>query len=274
MIRIGARSTRPDIAGRFGTVMYRDCSSRTTDLRSRPRTPRSGSAKRPRRRPVRPTTGDPIRMPPADRAPKWLQTIRFGARPLSFNLARPPSLRRCLAAAIFAAPRRVHRHLPPGPLPLADEGQARGRAVADRRIAAAPDPRPQLGPDVGRRAPHAPAQAAAAAVPRGVGAALRADDLRRRRARDRPLADARTVRARAADAGGDARGDHERRVRDRRSAGAGDDRAPDPPDDQTAARHLGQPAVRVDRAAQLGSHRGDRDPARGWSRSSTASCSR
>ena len=30
--------------------------------------------------------GDSIRMPPADWAPKWLQTIRFGTRPLSFNL--------------------------------------------------------------------------------------------------------------------------------------------------------------------------------------------
>jgi cytochrome P450 len=30
--------------------------------------------------------GDPIRMPPADWAPKVLQTIRFGTRPLSFNL--------------------------------------------------------------------------------------------------------------------------------------------------------------------------------------------
>jgi cytochrome P450 len=29
---------------------------------------------------------DPIRMPPADRAPKVLQTIRFGVRPLSFNM--------------------------------------------------------------------------------------------------------------------------------------------------------------------------------------------
>ncbi len=30
--------------------------------------------------------GEPIRMPPGDGLPAWLQTIRFGTRPLSFNL--------------------------------------------------------------------------------------------------------------------------------------------------------------------------------------------
>ena len=30
--------------------------------------------------------GEPVRLPPADSAPAWLQTIRFGARPMAFNL--------------------------------------------------------------------------------------------------------------------------------------------------------------------------------------------
>ena len=50
--------------------------------------------------------------------------------------------------------------------------------------------------------------------------ALRADDRRRRRARDRPLAGRPAVRARAADAGDHARRDHGRDLRDRGTARA------------------------------------------------------
>ena len=79
-------------------------------------------------------------------------------------------------------------HQPPRPRALALHRQARAGAVADRRVAAAADRRAELGADRDRPAPHAPAQAAAAAVPRRGDRALRADDRRRRRARDRPLA--------------------------------------------------------------------------------------
>ena len=84
--------------------------------------------------------------------------------------------------------------------------------------------RPIVGPNsvlTARRSPaHAPAQAAAAAVPRRGDRALRADDLRRRRARDRPLAGRRAARARAAHAGDHARRDHGGDLRHRGEAGA------------------------------------------------------
>ena len=93
------------------------------------------------------------------------------------------------------------------------------------RVAAAADRRPQLGAHRGRAAPHAPAQAAAAAVPRRGRAALHGDDRRGGRPRDRPLADRHAVRARAAHAGDHPRRDHGRDLRHRGHARQGHARA-------------------------------------------------
>ena len=82
----------------------------------------------------------------------------------------------------------------PRPRPLALHRQARAGALAGRRVAAAADRRPQLGAHLARRAPHAPAQAAAAALPRRGDRALHADDRRGRRTGDRPLAAGRRLR--------------------------------------------------------------------------------
>ena len=113
-----------------------------------------------------------------------------------------------------------------------------------------PDSRTELGPDLGRCAPHAPAQAAAAAVPRRGRAAVRRHDRRGRQPRDRPLARRRALRAGATDAGGHARRDHGRRVRDRVLAAARVGRAKDARHDPAAAARLDQPHLPADRATE------------------------
>ena len=125
--------------------------------------------------------------PPVVPVPPLLQMLRFNQRQIEFVFRARREL-----GEVFrmhgTLPGRPGRHQPPRPRPLALHGEARAGALADRRVAAAADRRPELGPHRDRPAPHAPAQTAAAALPRRGDRALHADDRRRCRARDRPLA--------------------------------------------------------------------------------------
>ncbi len=160
-----------------------------------------------------PEDGAGVRLPPSLPLPRVAPDAALQHPPDRVRLPRPPR-----AGRRVHVPRRNRRrprrdHLPPRPRPLAVHRQARGRAVADRRLPAAADPRPELGADGGRPPPHAPAQAAAAAFPRRGRPALHGDDRRGRRPRDRQLADRPAVRARPAHAGDHPRRDHGRDLR-------------------------------------------------------------
>ena len=114
-----------------------------------------------------------------------LQTAALQPAPDRVRLRRPARARRRLRAA-HAANRSglvVTSH-PDHVRSLFTAKPEQAPSLAGR-VAAAADRRPELGPHRARRAPHAPAQAAAAALPRRGDRALHADDRRRRRARDR-----------------------------------------------------------------------------------------
>ena len=176
------------VAGRFGTFTYHERSGRCHAAPSEPAAEPIGIVT-PRRPRVRPTTRPLTATPPGRPRAAGCRGCSFGARPMDFAIGGHRRFGDVWTMRIPIHHGGVRRHLPSGPLALADEGQARRRAVADRRIAAATAARPQLGADLDRRPSHAPAQAAAAAVSRRGGPALRRDDLRRRRCGDRPLAD-------------------------------------------------------------------------------------
>ena len=162
-----------------------------------------------------PDDGSPVRLPPAIPWSRAVQTVRFSTRQLSF---------------VFRAQREVGD-------PFRMRGMLRDEHVVvtshpdhvKSLFTAKPEQAPSLtgesplrpivGPNsvltADRPAPHAPAQAAAAAVPRRGGRAVHADDRRGRRPRDRRLAGRQAVRARAAHAGDHARRDHGRDLRHR-----------------------------------------------------------
>ena len=214
--------------------------------------------------------------PPADPMPRALQVLRFSQRQIEFVFrnrrdARPRVPRQ------GRDPRRPHGDQPPRPREVAVHGQARAGAVADRRVAAAADPGLGLGADLGRRPPHAPAQAAAAAVPRRGGGALRGDDRRGHRARAGLVAGGRADGAGAADAGHHARRDHARDLRRGRPAEGHarvraarghppPDRAVDQADradrraDQPGPRRAGRPDQAGDEADRQADLPGDRRP--------------
>ena len=168
---------------------------------------------------------DRVRLPfpPLVRWPRTVQVLWFGQRQWDFMFRHREKFGEVWRPRGYVRG-QAGRDLPPGPRPLALHGAARQGADARRRVAAAPGARAELGADLQRPAPPAPAQAAAAAVPRRGDRALRADDRRRGRARDRALAGRQAVRARAADAGDHARRDHGRDLRDRGTAAPGDAR--------------------------------------------------
>ena len=109
---------------------------------------------------------EPIRLPPSDSLHPLIQSVRFGARPIAFNLRNHRRfgdvwqiniLARREGFVVTCHPDHVRSLLKAKP----DEAPS-----LTGESPAAPDPRRQLDPHLGRRASHAPAQAAAAALPR------------------------------------------------------------------------------------------------------------
>ncbi len=163
--------------------------------------------------------GGPAAPPAADAA---LQPA-----PDRVRLRRPPRARRRLPHARRAARTRTGDHQPPRPRALALHRQARAGALADRRVAAAADRRPQLGPHRASAPRHM--RQRKLLLPPFHGEAIEhytADDRRRRRTRDRPLAARPPLRPGAAHAGDHARRDHGRDLRHRGPARARHARAP------------------------------------------------
>ena len=152
-------------------------------------------------------------MPPMVSGPHALQVLRFKTRQIQFVFARAgANSARSSARGPWSGRRGGHE--PPRPRPLAVHRQAGPRAVADGRVAAAPDRRTQLGADRQR----APATCASASCCCRRSTARRSSatpqmirDATERR--DRQVADRHAVRARATHAGDHARGDHVRDLR-------------------------------------------------------------
>ena len=184
--------------------------------------------------PIEPAELAGLPTPPAIPWPRAAQILWFGQLQWHFVHHYRDKLGEVFAANALR-PRAHLDHLSPRSHPLAVQGPA-GQGADDRHgVAAAPGARLGFGADLERPAAPAPAQAAAAAIPRRGDRALPADDRRGRRARDRPLAGRPAVRARAADAGDHARRDHGRDLRDRGGPEARDCGARAPARDPRAA---------------------------------------
>ena len=131
-----------------GTFTYRD--GRCADAGTRARSPST--------RERRPSPAGPVDAEHAGRAAARAAGARRAAGPALRAPADGLRARRPTAGSATSGrseiPTRSEAFVVtchPDHLALAAQGQARRRAVADRRVAAAPDPRPQLGADLGRR---------------------------------------------------------------------------------------------------------------------------
>ena len=181
--------------------------------------------------------GDLARLPgpPPVPLPRALQVLRFNQRQIEFVFRARRELGEVFRMRGIVAG-EPGGHQPSRPRALAVHGQARAGAVADRRVAAAPDRRRQLGAD----------RASARATCASASCCCRRSTARRSSATRQMIADAaereidrwpigRAVRARAAHAGDHARRDHGRDLRHRGPAAAGHARARPAHRDQAAA---------------------------------------
>ena len=187
--------------------------------------------------PIEPALAAELPKPPIVPLPRAAQMLRFTQRQIEYVFGARRRLGEIFSHAHRDA-RRPCRHQPSRPRALALHRQTRVGALADRRVAAAADPRHRLGPHLARRPPHAPAQAAAAALPRRGDRALHGDDPRGDRTRARPLAAEPPLRAGPAHAGDHPRRDHGRDLRHRGPARARHPRAPHADHGQAAGQRL------------------------------------
>ena len=198
--------------------------------------------------------------PPTVQLPRAMQVLRFNMRQIEFVFGARRRL-----GEVF----RIRGTVPGGPVVTSHPEHVKSLFTAK------PDEAPSLtgesrseagrrriGADRRRRASHAPAQAAAAVLPRRGDRQLPADDHRGDRARDRPLADRPADPARAAHAEDHPRRDHGRHLRDRGPAGPGHARVLAAPGHAHAALRVDAAARAARRAHEHRQRRAGRHPAR------------